>query len=840
VQFINTSQNATSYSWSFPGGNPSTSTQTNPIVTYNTAGTFNVVLTAHYGLLSDSDTQTIVINPLPNITITAVPPSICVDQSTTISASGASTYQWSNGMSSSSITVSPLTSTTYSVTGTSTAGCQNTGSISVNVYAKPNISATASPSSICIGGNSVLTATGANSYSWNNGMNSATITVSPSTTTTYTVTGTNTSACTNTATVTVNITTSINISATASPLNICAGDNAILMATGGDVYTWNNGMNGSQITVSPTTSTIYSVTGSSGGCTGSATVSITVYPLPDISVSAVPNTICVGQSTTISASGASTYQWSNGMSGSSITVSPTSTTIYTVTGTSSAGCHNINTVTITVNQLPTINITSNPSHICAGSSSTLTASGASSYIWSNNMSGSIITVSPSSTTTYTVTGTNSNNCSNTATATVIVESMPGAGNININATQICQNEALSLNLIGYTVGSNIQWQISSDGISWSDIIGATTSSYNYLPINSGIFHFRAKVSNSCGSVYSDEIIITINSLPISGIASINTSTVCQNNPVLLTLSGYSPNTTIQWQISNDNVSWSNINGATTFTYNYTPNNVGTFYIRAMVTNNCGNATSNTIILNVNAIPVAGNINVNDNNICQNENVILILSGQTPMTTLQWQISTDNNTWFNISGANTSSYNFIGNNVGTYYFRVLVSNDCGNATSNQINIIVNSIPPTPTITMISSYPIILFSSVSTGNQWYNESGAIPGAINQTYQVIVNGTYYVRVTQNDCQSLPSNAIIVNNVDIQSYYNDEVIIYPNPAQDIIYIQTDKKILEVRLIDALGRMVANTDTYQLNLDNISNGVYHLVIKFDDDVIVLPVIVKK
>lgn len=146
-------------------------------------------------------------------------------------------------------------------------------------------------------------------------MNSATITVSPSTTTTYTVTGTNTSACTNTATVTVNITTSINISATASPLNICAGDNAILMATGGDVYTWNNGMNGSQITVSPTTRTIYSVTGSSGGCTGSATVSITVYPLPDISVSAVPNTICVGQSTTISASGASTismeqwYEW---------------------------------------------------------------------------------------------------------------------------------------------------------------------------------------------------------------------------------------------------------------------------------------------------------------------------------------------------------------------------------------------------------------------------------------------------------------------------------------------------------------------------------------------------
>ena len=76
VQIINTSQQTTSYSWSFPSVNPSTSTQTNPIVTYNTACTINVVLTAHYGLLSDSDTQTIVKHPLPNITITAVPPSI--------------------------------------------------------------------------------------------------------------------------------------------------------------------------------------------------------------------------------------------------------------------------------------------------------------------------------------------------------------------------------------------------------------------------------------------------------------------------------------------------------------------------------------------------------------------------------------------------------------------------------------------------------------------------------------------------------------------------------------------------------------------------------------------
>ena len=67
VQFTNTSQNATSYSWSFPGGNPSTSTQTNPTVTFNTAGNINVTLIAHNGTISDTITQSVTVNPLPTV-----------------------------------------------------------------------------------------------------------------------------------------------------------------------------------------------------------------------------------------------------------------------------------------------------------------------------------------------------------------------------------------------------------------------------------------------------------------------------------------------------------------------------------------------------------------------------------------------------------------------------------------------------------------------------------------------------------------------------------------------------------------------------------------------------
>ena len=479
---------------------------------------------------------------------------------------------------------------------------------------------------------------------------------------------------------------------------------------------------------------------------------ITVNPLPNVTASANPTSICVGGSSILSASGANTYNWSNNMTGSQITVSPATSSTYTVTGTNLNGCTNTATVSITVNALPSININANPQYICTGNSTVLSASGATSYNWSNGMTGSTITVYPTNTTIYTVTGTNSSNCSNTATISVTVETTPNAGTISASNTQLCQNDILTLTLNGYSPNSNIQWQISTDGTNWNDIAGATSSTYNYTFTSAGIYNFRAKVSNSCTSVYSDQIIITVNPLPTPGTASTNITTICQNNSVILTLSGYSSGTTIQWQTSTNNISWNNISGANSAVYNYTPTNAGTIYIRAQVTNNCGSVFSNSITINVEAIPNGGIINSSSNTICQNDNVTLVLTGQTPMTSLQWQLSTDNITWFNISGANASNYNFIAYNLGTYYYRVIVSNNCGTATSEEVSITVNPIPPTPTITLISSYPPILYSNATAGNQWYNVNGAIPGATNQTYQVIENGTYYVIVTQNNCQSLP----------------------------------------------------------------------------------------
>src|SRR5258706_5380955 len=120
----------------------------------------------------------------PNVTISASPSSvICAGASTTLTASGASTYRWNTGATTASITVSPATTTPYTVTGTNSIGCSKTASITVTVNPLPNVTATASPASICVGTSSTLTASGATTYQWSTGPTTASITVSPTSTT---------------------------------------------------------------------------------------------------------------------------------------------------------------------------------------------------------------------------------------------------------------------------------------------------------------------------------------------------------------------------------------------------------------------------------------------------------------------------------------------------------------------------------------------------------------------------------------------------------------------------------------------------------------------------------
>lgn len=210
-----------------------------------------------------------------------------------------------------------------------------------------------------------------------------------------------------------------NLTAAISSSVICTGDQVNLTATGADVYLWSTGMSGATTVDTPTASGVYSVTGTNTltGCTVTRTMAIVVNPAPQvIAVSNHPIT-CAGEPSALTAYGALSYQWNTGSSAQSITVSPTSTSSYTVIGTNALGCTGSYVKTIQVKPLPQISvISSQPDVACRHDQLTLAASGGVSYIWLSSahpgvMVGNPLVIQANASSVYTVTGTGTNGCS---------------------------------------------------------------------------------------------------------------------------------------------------------------------------------------------------------------------------------------------------------------------------------------------------------------------------------------------------------------------------------------------------------------------------------------------
>jgi hypothetical protein len=231
----------------------------------------------------------------------------------------------------------------------------------------------------------------------------------------------------------------------------------------------------------PSANTTYTVTVTTicGTATGSVTVS--VYPSPVITV---PNaTICNGQSTVLTASGASTYTWSPGTTlsattGSSVTANPTSTITYTVTGTDANGCTATTHVTVTVNPIPVVGVSPNVT-ICSGQPTVLTASGANTYTWSpatglSNTTGTSVSANPAITTTYIVTGTDANGCTGTTSVTVTV--IPAAAIPIITGPH---NNCINLSGSSiYTIQNHTDYTAFSSWTSSSNLIGEVITNPN--------------------------------------------------------------------------------------------------------------------------------------------------------------------------------------------------------------------------------------------------------------------------------------------------------------------------------------------------------------------------
>jgi hypothetical protein len=214
----------------------------------------------------------------------------------------------------------------------------------------PAINLSTITSTVCAGTPVTISATGANQYMWNTGDVTSAITVTPNFNDTYVVTGTNTaSGCQGSASQAITVNPSPVVSIFAASTTICKGSSLQVFGGGASTYTWITGTNGPTAIISPTvTSSVAVVGGNSFGCTGSATLGITVNALPNVSAStSLPNQLCVGETAVLTGSGAITYQWNVDnvlMTGQQISVSPSVTTVYSVSGTDANGCSNVATV----------------------------------------------------------------------------------------------------------------------------------------------------------------------------------------------------------------------------------------------------------------------------------------------------------------------------------------------------------------------------------------------------------------------------------------------------------------------------------------------------------------
>jgi|GEM_PF-1847832 len=470
---------------------------------------------------------------------------ICPGQTTTLSATGATSYTWSPGAATTStISVSPSSTQIYTVTGT-TGSCTGTNTISVIVSPTPSITASASSYSVCGAQTLTLSASGAASYTWTPFFAVttpflSTVAVTPSTSVVYTVTGTN-PGCPTAGTATISIAVKNPFLALSPSTTICSvPGTATLIASsygGTTTYTWSpagtlNTTSGALVVATPTTAvTIYTVTGNTAGCIVTNTISVTTNSvIPSINVYATSTNICVGQGVVMNATGgyAGSYTWTPGIASSwyQQSVAPLTTTTYTASNIVN-GCVGSNTITITVNPQPTITVVASPTPACTNVSTTVTASGATTYSWSVGgiTTNSVVISWPNpGTKNVTIYGINSSGCNSSTNYSIAVTATPTLA-LSAVTNPICVGSSTAINATG-----------SATNYSWSPGGSLNVTTGSHVTATPGTTTTYTVVGTAATCSASTAITITVTPTPTLVITP-STPTVCAAASETLTATG---------------------------------------------------------------------------------------------------------------------------------------------------------------------------------------------------------------------------------------------------------------------------------------------------------------
>ncbi len=792
----------------------------------------NVTVSVHnYGYITYSAGDTIVVGyqlnsetPVTDTLILAaeLPPSSSVDFTfdSTLNMSAPGTYSLS----------------AYTLLSSDFDGNTGNDKKTVQIEAYGDLAVSLGSDVVACEGDTVVLQAGAGfeSYTWSNG-GSTTEMVEVTDPGSYAVVVTNALGCEGTDTVSVSFTIPPTIDLD-NDTTICEGAAFTLDAgTGFTAYSWNGGVSSSQqFSVDTSGAYFVEVTDNNGCSSISDTINVTVLPLPVVDLGA-DTALCAGEILELSAgTGFSSYAWSTGNSTEAISIDQPGT--YIVTVGNENGCLGSDTIVVDFVQVD-VNLGEDV-FLCEGSDYTIQApTGDYLYEWSDNSTGSAITVNQTG--TYSV------------TVTDIVTGCSDADTIYVSFSA---DISVDLGPDIYTCSTEPVVLFAGDAFDTYSWEGSTETSSSLMVTEAGTYVVTVTSGSNCSATDTAEVFYN----PAPTLELGGDIAACAGDTVLLVgPSGFSVYNWNNGMSDND-------------TLHVTE--AGTYVLE--VANESGCTVKDSLNVAFNSIPditISG-----DTIICEGSTVELTASGAdayewstgetsasifvSPMETMNYEVRGTVNACAATSSITVHvSESYLieeslticeGDSVlweGNYYsiagtYDVSYTSSSGCDSTIVLNLTMFDIPETPVVTFSDS---ILTSSATEGNQWYLNGTAIEGASAQTFEVIEEGNYYVIVTSvNGCVSAPSDTLAVTFTNIADFNNFNVNIYPNPATEMLFIENNSGMdMQFEIYDLTGKKMKNTiirnNFEEVDVIDLEPSLYFLRITIDGNTRVDKVIIE-
>ncbi len=744
-----------SYLWS-PGGATTASIAVSP----SSTTTYSVTVTdGKTGCVSLPATGTVTVNPIPTASVNST--TICAGSSATLVATttaSAPVYLWTpGGATTASITVSPASTRTYSVTITDgRTGCVSVPAVgTVTVNPKPVVSvnsgATCAGSALTLAA-TVSSGTGPFTYAWTgpNGFTAATSSVSVTNAGTYAVTVTDSNGCTGNGSgvLTINAKPVVTVNSGAVP----QGSALTMTATVGSgaapySYAWSGpaGFSATTASISVTNAGNYSVTVTdANGCTGTGSGVLTVNPKPSVTVN--NGATCAGGSQMLTASVSSgtapfTYVWSGpaGFTATTASISPTNAGTYSVTVTDANTYTATSSGVLTVYPKPVVSVNSGAT--CAGSALTLAATvtsgtGPFSYAWTgpNGFTAATSSVSVTNAGTYAVTVTDSHGCTGNGSGVLTVNAKPV---VTVNSGAVPQGSALTMTA---TVGSGA----APYSYVWSGPAGFSATTASISVTNGGTYSVTVTDGNGCTGTGTG--VLTVNAVPtvtVNGV-TVNSGAVCSGSAFTFTAAASSGTAPFTY-------AWTGPAGFTGTTASISATNAGIYSVTA--TDAHGYTATGSGILTVNPKPV---VVVNSATACSGSAATLTATATNVTGALTYA-------WTGPSSFTASTASISVTNPGTYTVTVTSASGCAGTGSGVLTVNPKPVVVVNSATVCSGSAATLTATVTnvTGALTYAWTGPSSFTASTASISVTNaGTYTVTVTSaSGCTGTGAGVLTVN---------------------------------------------------------------------------------